>query len=123
MSTGQTSSSFLASSASPATSSETSTSMKTPSCADPDGPGREAEEPSGIDFVLHDVRDLVDPLDDGDAGCLEARDLLRRRVLLALDDRAGVAEAHALHLLVVHELAGHEGDDRQSRVVLLPPVD
>ena len=27
----------------------------------------------------------------------------------------GVAEAHPLHLLVVHELAGHEGDDRQPQ--------
>ena len=39
----------------------------------------------------------------------------RRRVLLALDDRAGVAEGHARHL--VHEPAGHEGDDREARVV------
>ena len=51
------------------------------------------------------VGDLVDPLDHRDAGRLEAGDLLGGRVLGALDDRAGVAEAHALHLLVVHELA------------------
>ena len=55
--------------------------------------------------LLDPVGDLVDPLDDGDAGGLEAGDLLGRRVLVALDDRAGVAEAHALHLLVVHEPA------------------
>ena len=73
-------------------------------------------------LLLHRVGDLVDPLDHGDPGGLEAGDLLRRGVLVALDDRAGVAEAHPLHLLVVHELAGHEGDDRQPRVVLARPT-
>ena len=44
----------------------------------------------------------------------------RGGVLLALDDRAGVAEAHAGHL--VHEASGHERDDRQARVVLGHPA-
>src|SRR3954452_10332074 len=105
MSTGQTSSSLRASSTSPLTSSATSTSIKVPSA-------------SAIELLLNDVRDLVDALDDRDAGGLEAGDLLGRRVLLALHDRAGVAEGHSLHLLVVHELARHERDDRQAGVVL-----
>ena len=50
----------------------------------------------------------------------EPRDLLGRRVGLALDDRAGVAEAHARHL--VHEAAGHEGDDRQRELFSLHPL-
>ena len=103
MSTGQASSSFFASSESSATCSSSSTSMKIPFSV-----AHRAER------LLDAVGDLVDPLDDRNAGGFEPRDLLGRRVLLALDDRAGVAEAHALHLLVVHELAGHERDDRQS---------
>src|SRR3954454_22568022 len=115
MSTGQTSSSFAAISASLATESSTSTSMKTALSSFSANPCPQ--------LLLHRLGDLVDPLDDRDPRFLEAGDLLGRGVLGALDDRAGVAEAHPLHLLVVHELAGHEGDDRQLRVVLIAPVD
>src|SRR5436189_3878210 len=110
MSTGQTSSSFAASCASPATASSTSMPMKMASLRIGGGP----------QLALHDLRDLRDLLGDRDAGLGEAGDLLGGRVLLALHDRAGVAEAHARHL--VHEAAGHERDDRQARVVLLDPL-
>src|SRR5207244_2242467 len=100
--TGQTSSSLAASSSSPATASSTSMPMKMASL----------RIGGGSQLRPHDVRDLRDLLGDGDAGLGEAGDLLGRRVLLALDDRAGVAEAHARHL--VHEPAGHERDDRQA---------
>src|SRR5215207_9671873 len=109
MSTGQTSSSLAASAASPATASSTSMPMKIASL-------RIGRAPLG-ELRLHDLGDLRDLLCDGDAGLREAGDLLSRRVLLALDDRAGVAEAHARHL--VHEAPGHERDDRQIAVVLL----
>src|SRR5581483_1764124 len=56
--------------------------------------------------LADELRDLLDPLRDRDPGFLHALDLGRRRVFLALDDRARVPEAHALHL--VHEAAGHE---------------
>src|SRR5919112_5358093 len=72
------------------------------------------------ELALHDLRDLGDLLRDRDAGLGEAGDLLGRGVLLALDDRAGMAEAHARHL--VHEPAGHERHDRKARVVLGHPA-
>src|SRR5437588_9991249 len=103
MSTGQTSSSCAASSPSPATASSTSTAMKIPSSC--------FSANRSPQLLLHRVGNLVDPLDHGDPGALEAGNLLRCRVLGALDDRPGVAEAHPLHLLLVHELSGHEGDD------------
>src|SRR3954451_7750365 len=108
MSTGQTSSSFAASSASPATPSSTSMPMKIASL-------RIGGAPLG-ELRLHDLRDLGDLLRDGDARLSQPGDLLRGLVLLALDDRAGMAEAHAGHL--VHEAARHEGHDRQLGVVL-----
>src|SRR5690349_4499738 len=101
MSTGQTSSSFAASSASPVTASSTSMPMKTASLRI----GGRSQ------FRLHDLRDLRDLLGDGDARLRQPLDLLGGGVLLALHDRAGVAEAHARHL--VHEPPGHERDDRQ----------
>src|SRR5882724_5707351 len=107
--TGQTSSSFAASCASPATASSTSMPMKIASL-------RIGGAPLG-ELGPHDLRDLGDLLSHGDAGLREAGDLLGGGVLLALDDRAGVAEAHAGHL--VHEAPRHERDDRQLRVVLL----
>src|SRR5215216_5073743 len=106
MSTGQTSSSLEASSASSRISPETSTSMKSP-CSSWVSANLRSQP------LLDRLRDLVDPLDDRDAGRLEAGDLLRGRVLGALDDRPRVSEGHSLHLLFVHELAGHEGDDRE----------
>src|SRR5439155_12754718 len=96
MSTGQTSSSFAASCGSPATASSTSMPMKMASLRI----GGRSE------LAPHDLRDLRDLLGDGDACLGEAGDLLGRRVLFALDDRAGVAEAHPRHL--VHEPAGHD---------------
>src|SRR5215211_8891956 len=110
MSTGQTSVSLAASCASPVTASSTSMPMKIASLRI----GRRSQ------LRLHDLRDLGDLLRDGYAGLCEAGDLLRGGVLLALDDRSGVAEAHAGHL--VHEAARHEGDDRQLRVVLMDPL-
>src|SRR4051812_32970353 len=101
MSTGQTSSSFAARAASPVTESSTSMPMKMASL-------RIGGAPLG-QLRLHDVRDLGDLLGHGDPRLREALDLLGGRVLLALHDRAGVAEAHPGHL--VHEPAGHEGDD------------
>src|SRR3954447_24497596 len=71
---------------------------------------------ASADLLLDEVGDLRDLLGHGDPRVVESLDLLRGRVGLALDDRAGVAEAHARHL--VHEAAGHEGHDRQLRVVL-----
>src|SRR3954449_5722659 len=120
MSTGHTSASFRARSASRATASSTSTSMKIALAVAawlmrPHSCWNLRSEP-----LLHEVGDLGDLLRDRDAGLLEARDLLGGRVRLALDDRAGVAEAHARHL--VHELAGHERHDRQPRVVLGDPA-
>src|SRR3954451_3754562 len=112
MSTGQTSSSFAASSPSPATASSTSMPMKIASL-------RIGGAPLG-ELRLHDLRDLGDLLRDRDAGLGEPGDLLRGRVLLALDDRAGMAEAHAGHL--AHEAPRHEGDDRKLRVVVGDPL-
>src|SRR5438552_14091693 len=109
MSTGQTSASLAASSASPVTASSTSMPMKIASLRIGGAPLRE--------LGPHDLRDLRDLLRDGDARLCQARDLLRGGVLLALDDRAGVPEAHAGHL--VHEAPGHERDDRKLGVVLL----
>src|SRR4051794_35477872 len=48
---------------------------------------------------LHDVGYLRDLLGDRDPRVGEPGDLLGRGVLLALDDRAGVAEAHPRHLV------------------------
>src|SRR3954470_18886417 len=110
MSTGQTSASLAASCASPATASSTSMPMKMASL----------RIGGGSQLALHDLRDLGDLLRDRDPGLREARYLLGGRVLLALDDRAGVAEAHPRHL--VHEPAGHERHDRQLGVVLLDPL-
>src|SRR4051795_11580735 len=108
MSTGQTSVSFAARAWSDATSGETSTSMKRLDMRTLRDPGP------------HHAWDVLDPLGDLDPGRGQARDLLRRGVLLALDDRAGVAEGHARHL--VHEAARHEGHDRQPRLVLDHPL-
>src|SRR5262249_46552879 len=108
MFTGQTSTSFFASAGSAATFGSTSTSMNMPAMSVPS------------QSLLHERGDVLDALGDGDPGRLHALDLVRGRVGLALDDRAGVAEAHARH--GVHEAAGHEGDDRQARAVLAHPV-
>src|SRR3954464_10410762 len=108
MSTGQTSVSFAASAWSDATSGETSTSMKRLDMRTLGDPGP------------HHPGDVLDPLGDLDPGGGQARNLLGRGVLLALDDRAGVAKGHARHL--VHEAACHERDDGQPRVVLAHPV-
>src|ERR671936_3192250 len=105
MSTGQTSVSLAASCASPVTASSTSMPMKMASL----------RIGGGSQLRPHDLRDLRDLLGHRDAGFGEAGDLLGGRVLLALDDRAGMAETHARHL--VHEPPGHERDDRQARVV------
>src|SRR4051812_26426493 len=90
MSTGQTSSSFAANSASPAIESSTSTAMNSPCSSF-------SATDSSPQLLLHNVGDLIDPLDHPDPGSLEAGDLLRCSVLGALDDRAGVPEAHPLH--------------------------
>src|SRR3954468_20394445 len=108
MSTGQASSSFFAMSASSRTSSATSTSMNVP--------GISLRLHLLADLLFHEVRDLADLLRHGDPGVVQALDLLRGGVGLALDDRAGVAEAHARHL--VHEASRHEGDDRELRAGL-----
>src|SRR5581483_6735487 len=79
-----------------------------------------AVHPRRAQPLLHQRRDRLDALGDRDARGLHALDLVGRRVGLALDDRAGVAEAHARHL--VHEPPGHEGDDRQPAAVLAHPV-
>src|SRR4051794_27374603 len=110
MSTGQTSASLAASCASPATVSSTSIPMKMASL----------RIGGGSQLRLHDLRDLRDLLGDRDPCLGQSLDLLGSGVLLALDNRPGVAEAHAGHL--VHEAAGHERHDRQSRVVLLDPL-
>src|SRR5437016_10397891 len=108
MLTGQTSTSFLASAASAATARSTWTSMNMPAIS------------MSLQAFLHERRDVLDPLRHRDAGGLHALDLVGRGVGLPLDDRAGVAEAHAGHL--VHEATRHEGDDRQPRPVLADPV-
>src|SRR5918995_4279604 len=115
MSTGQTSSSLEAISASPAIESSTTIPMKIASRSGirassiPSRRGRRTDR----ELLLDGAGDLVDPLDDRDAGILQAGDLLSGRVLGPLHDGSGMTEAHALHPLVVHELAGHEGDDGQ----------
>src|SRR4051812_9006861 len=110
MSTGQTSASFAASCASPVTASSTSVPMKMASL----------RIGGGSQLALHDLRDLRDLLPDGDACLCEAGDLLGGGVLLPLDDGAGVAEAHAGHL--VNEAPRHERDDRQLGVVVGDPL-
>src|SRR4051794_11134582 len=132
MSTGQTSASLVATAVSWATASSTSTPMKVASALTPLRSPPRGIQPRALrtgiglrplyprQLGLHDLRDLADLPRDGDPRLGQARDLLARRVLLALDDRAGVAEAHARHL--VHEPPGHEGDDRQARVVLGHPA-
>src|ERR671936_2418057 len=107
MSTGQTSANRAASSRSAAASAETSTAMKRLLYM--------RAAPRG-DRLLDEVGDVLNALGDRDPGRLQARDLLARRVLPALDDRAGVAERHARHL--VHEAPRHERDDRQPRPVV-----
>src|SRR5947208_15648372 len=81
MSTGQASSSFLASSASSRISSETATSMNMPwsSCVSANLRPRSLPDR---------VRDLVDPLDYRDPGGFEPLDFLGGGVLGALDDGA-----------------------------------
>ena len=79
--------------ASAAAASSTSTAMKMPSFLMPGAPLG--------DLGPDDLGDVLDPLGDGDAGLRQARDLLGGRVLLAFDDRAGVAEAHARHLCLM----------------------
>src|SRR3954467_9259312 len=106
MSTGQTSVSLAAMTASAATPGAISTSMK-------------RLDMLGDPRADH-ARDVLDPLGDLDTCRGEAGDLLGRRVLLTLHDRAGVAERHAGHL--VHEAPGHEGKDREPRVVVRDPV-
>src|SRR3712207_5839923 len=100
MSTGQASSRRRARSASPATPSSTSMPMKvasvlTPPLRRPVSPTRatrrSSRRGSGSQPRTDQIGYLGDLLGDGDAGRLEAGDLLRRRVLPALDDRAGVA--------------------------------
>src|SRR5512132_1543915 len=106
MSTGQTSASLAATAASWAASSSTSTAMKIASALTRWSPPRGIQPRvlrQGIglrplylgELRLHQARDVLDALGHDDAGGGQARDLLARRVLLALDDRAGVAEAHA----------------------------
>src|SRR5436190_1002381 len=100
MSTGHASLSRAARSPSAAAPSSTSTAMNVPSLlmrlARPRSRGRPLGE-LGFDHL----GDVLDALGDRDPGAREARDLLRGGVLLAFDDRAGVAEGHAGHL--VHE--------------------
>src|SRR6266540_2614625 len=104
MSTGQTSASLVATAVSWATASSTSTPMKMASALTPGSPPRGVQPRalrmgsglrplcSVLQLGLHDLGDLRDLLGDGDPGLGQARDLLARRVLPALDDRAGVAE-------------------------------
>src|SRR3954453_19688444 len=103
MSTGQTSASVAASATSAATSGATSTSMK-----------RLDMGPLG-DLGPDHLGDVLDALGDIDARGAQPGDLLGRGVLPALDDRAGVPEGHARHL--VHDPARHERDDRKTRLV------
>src|SRR5215831_5914301 len=100
MLTGHTSASFFATAGSRAAASSTRTSMKVPAML---LALREAP--------ADQLGDVLDALRHRDARALHALDLGCRGVLAALDDRAGVAEAHALHL--VHEAARHEGDHGQ----------
>ena len=65
--------------------------------------------PCLLEPLFDERRNVLDALGDGDTGRLHALDLVGRRVGLALDDGAGVPEAHAGHL--VHEPSGHEGHD------------
>src|ERR671933_756584 len=99
MSTGQTSVSLAAIAGSPAASSATSMPMKMPSERMGSDLLRGDVDAALGELGLHDLRDLGDLLGDRDPGLRQARDLLARRVLLALDDRAGMAEAHARHLV------------------------
>src|SRR5207245_7504666 len=108
MLTGQTSTSFLVSAASAATARSTWTSMNMPGIS------------LALQALLHERRDVLDPLRHRDARGLHALDLVGRGVGLPLDDRPGVAEAHARHL--VHEAARHEGDDGKPRAVVAHPV-
>src|SRR3972149_3050546 len=62
--------------------------------------------------LLHQCGDVRYLLRHADAGLAEAADFLGGGVLLALDDRAGMAEAHAGHR--VHETPGHEGGYGQA---------
>src|SRR5215217_8827189 len=109
MSTGQASSSRLASSASPLSESSTSTPIKMASFLTRRPPwlaprgfqprvsiGRGGVPPplTGLALpALHEVGDLGDLLGHDDPGGRQARDLLCGRVLLALHDRPGVAKA------------------------------
>src|SRR4051812_22523122 len=98
MSTGQTSASVAASAVSAAASGVTSTSMK------------RLDMGAIRDLGPDHLGDVLDALGDIDARGVQPGDLLARGVLLALDDRAGVPEGHAWHL--VHDPARHERDDR-----------
>src|SRR2546423_9420961 len=110
MSTGHASVSLAASSGSAAACSSIWTAMKMPSSlirlSRPLSRGRLLRE-LGFDHL----GDVLDALGDRDPRLGQAGDLLRGGVLLAFDDRAGVAEGHPRHL--VHEAPRHEGDDRQ----------
>src|SRR3954470_17095542 len=106
MSTGHASWSRRARSASPRTESSISTSMNVPGIRrSSSGGGVDSRGGPLAEALADELGDLRDLLGDGDAGVLEARDLLGRRAGAALDDRPGVAEAHARHL--VHEAARH----------------
>src|SRR6185295_1857431 len=111
MLTGQTSVSFFATAASLAAAASTSTLMNIPF-------GISA--PCLGETFFDEARDVLDAFGHRDAGGIHALDLVGGGVGLALDDGAGVAEAHARHL--VHEATGHEGDDREARLVLVDPV-
>src|SRR5207248_8211362 len=104
MSTGQASVSLAASSESAAAWSSTSTAMKMPSSlmrrSRPLSRGRPLRE-LGFDHL----GDVLDTLGDRDPRLGQAGDLLGGGVLLAFDDRAGMAEGHPRHL--IHEAPRH----------------
>src|SRR3569832_2023364 len=71
--------------------------------AGPDSRLQVAASGSQAEALVDQPRNVLDALGYGDAGRLHARNLVGRGVGLALDDGAGVSEAHARHL--VHEAA------------------
>src|SRR5436190_21439865 len=100
MSTGHASVRLAASSGSAAAWSSTSTAMKMPSSlirlSRPLSRRRPLRE-LGFDHL----GDVLDTLGDSDPRLVQAGDLLRGGVLLAFDDRAGMAEGHPRQL--IHE--------------------
>ena len=109
MSTGHTSSSFAANSASPAIRSSTSTAMN-----------------SAVAHTAAPIRSLtirgISEISSATTIPASARRAIFSDAVSSLPSTIvpGVAEAHARHL--VHEPPGHEGHDRQARVVLGHPT-